>query len=142
MGGYGVSAGLLILLIGLLVSATVIGPTISEVSRDITESLDAQNDRHVAVQNAEFEIASVTYINPGQGTTVQLNNTGTETLPLASFSFVVEGVYTEPTDVEIAGDSTREHLLPGESATFTFDLSSEPTSLHVTSLGGLSERWP
>jgi archaellum component FlaF (FlaF/FlaG flagellin family) len=141
MGGYGVSAGLLILLIGLLVSATVIGPTIADAGEEISESLSAQTDRQVEVHNADFEIASVTFINPGQGTTIQLNNTGTEPLPLDSFSFVVDGVYEEPESVEINGDTTREHLLPGESATFSFDITAEPTRVHVTSIGGLAERW-
>lgn len=157
--GFSASGALVVLFIGLLVSASYLFPALEAGVERTHDATDAAEVRLLRMQNTDFVVDDAQYDTSQTPDTLMIRatNTGTTALRVERVDVLVDGVYVDATvfDDSIAtqpnattqiaavldgGDHTEPVLwLPGETVAFGWDAnSSTPTRAVVVVETGLS----
>jgi flagellar protein FlaF len=123
MSGIGTSAATIILLIGVLISASVLVPAVANVVDDVNDARQASDDRQLEQKNADFAITSQSRNDrvffPDE-LTLTLENTGTIALSVSEINVLVDGELVDPEIIEVDGRPGSDVWTPG--ATLTVEL--------------------
>lgn len=128
--GLSVSASSAVVFLGIFVAAGVLYPAVANGVERYTDARAGEVDRALAQSNTEVELVNATYDNSTNTLTVTANNTGATTIDLNETNLLVDGALASY-DVTVNGSSTTGLWLPGETATYTVDLSSEPNRVQL-----------
>lgn len=158
--GFSASGAIVVLFIGLLVSASYLFPTLEASVERTHEAGDAAEERLLKLQNTEFVVDAVEH-SPDTGsldshpdtTLVRVTNTGTTTLTIARVDVLDDGAYVENvvafenvtmstvTDGLYVGPHEEPTLwLPGETVVLAWEGGSESSHVTVTVETGMARR--
>ena len=148
--GFSASGALVVLFIGLLVSASYLYPSL-EASVDRThDASDAAEARLLRVQNTDFTLDSAEHDPANETLMIRVTNTGTTTLTVARVDTLSAGVYVDAVafdggatmaqvDSVLASPTGHEEptlWLPGETLVFGWRESTNPDRVTVVTETG------
>lgn len=142
MGGFSASGATVVLMVGLIVSLGVLLPVLGSGISETGDAFENQQARTLETENADFIIANYTYVNGTPNSlTLNITNTGTESLQIDEFDYQINGGYTVPnsTYVNETPNVNRSIVAPGETLIAEFSLSYNVSRVHVTCQTGESE---
>ena len=122
--GISVSASTAVVFLGVFIAAGTLYPAVSNGAEQVTTAQQQQGDRILAQQNTEINVTDTTYNTTTGELRVNVTNTGTTALDVTETNVLVDG---EPNSTEndfttaIAGDTTTEVWLPGETLNVSVD---------------------
>ncbi|MCD6383676.1 MAG: hypothetical protein J7L88_04370 [Thermoplasmata archaeon] len=118
------TAAWLILMVGLITGLIIIQHDVDVATRDLKETSRSLISRQVAVKNTECRIEKAVYNNSSGVLTVVLVNSGSEVIPRAEVTLLVDGHLQ--TTFNITGGRSNKYIYPGESVNITVRLSNAP----------------
>lgn len=118
--GFSVSGATAVVFLGLLVSASVLYPTIDRSQERRHEAVEAREERSLTRQNTDLVLHDATYNNTSDVLTVTVENIGAESLDTTAVDLLVDGVLADAT-TSVGGDSGRTTWASGTNLTLTVD---------------------
>lgn len=154
--GFSASGAVVVLFIGILVSASYLFPTLEASVERTHDAGDAAEGRLLKIQNTNFVVDDVDYAPANDTLMIQLTNTGTTTLAVARVDTLVDGAYVDSvafeggtsmadvtaTLVAPSGHEEPTLWLPGETLVLGWTAPSQPDRVTVTVETGLARASP
>ena len=138
--GFSVSGATAVVYVGLLVSAAVLYPAVSQYAEERTDAVDDGRERALDRQNAALGAANATYNTSADRLVVTVTNGGTTALAVDRVDLLVDGEYHEVTadDTTVEGDGSTAAWLGGERLRIEVLEPSAPGRVVVVTGPGLS----
>lgn len=139
--GFSTSGATMILFLGVLVSASVIIPSVERGMEDVFDAEDERNERVLDRRNAEIAIQNATY-NATAPTSLSVNvtNAGSVTLSVDKTDLLLNGTLETPSATTIDRVSGRSLWAPGETLQFVVDQPpGEPARVGIVTELGLRD---
>lgn len=138
--GFSVSGATVVVYVGLLVSAAVLYPAVSQYAEERTDAVDDGRERALDRQNAALAATNATYNASADRLVVTVTNSGTTSLAVDRVDLLVDGEYHEVTgdDTTVEGDGSTAAWLGGEQLRIEILEPAEPDRVVVVTGPGLS----
>lgn len=134
--GFSVSGATAVVLVGLLVSAATIYPTVDRSAERRHDAVTAKQERALAQQNTAIEVANATYNASNDTLVVTVENEGATTLSVDATDLLVDGVI-EFGDATVENES-RDVWASGEQLRYEVTTADSPTRVKVVTEYGVA----
>lgn len=124
--GYGQSTAFAIVLIGVLVSLSILFPAVETTVGDVFGVYSDAQDISVQLENTEV---SMNATNQSGQVVVELTNEGSTTIHFEDVTILVDDDYVDPDSTSVEGNTSRTYILPGETAEFQTGVSGNRTKV-------------
>jgi flagellar protein FlaF len=138
--GFSVSGATVVVYVGLLVSAAVLYPAVSQYAEERTDAVDDGRERALDRQNAALGAANATYNASADRLVVTVTNSGTTSLAVDRVDLLLDGEYHQVTadDTAVEGDGNTAAWLGGERLRIEILEPGAPGRVVVVTGPGLS----
>lgn len=128
--GLSVSASAGVVFLGVFLAVGIVYPAAANGFERVSDARHDAADRALDRVNTAVIITNATYYSGNSTLVVLADNDGTTTVDVPDTTLLADNNVTAPT-VAVAGDSTTDVWLPGETARFEVTLDTSPDRAQV-----------
>jgi len=138
--GFGASGATAIIFLGLLVGSVTLYTTADATLEQVDEAADQRGERLLDRRNVAINVTEATY-EANQGTTIRVENTGSEELSVNETTVLVNNSYRSTADATVvgAGGTPTDLWMPGETLELNYTDQYAPNRVTVATEYGVTE---
>ncbi|ELZ91358.1 fla cluster protein flaF [Haloferax mucosum ATCC BAA-1512] len=138
--GFGVSGSTAIIFLGVLIATGTLYTATSNATENVLEARDANSERALERMNTDISITNATYDTGTSNLTVNVTNTGAETLSVDETTLLVDNAHVTVPDANssVEGDTTTDLWYAGQNLSIVVGVSSEPPRVKVVTGTGVA----
>ncbi|MCU4924850.1 hypothetical protein OB905_02475 [Halobacteria archaeon AArc-dxtr1] len=145
--GFSTSSSVALLFVAFLIVLSIALPTLFTLGSSAGDAYASQAEQIRDYKNTDIEINSTAVDSENSTTTIEVINTGSETLELSRTYLLIDGTPTDTnqtTRTVIDGDDTRNESVtniwpPGTTLKFEAELDTAPERVAVTTEGAITD---
>ncbi|KTG08737.1 fla cluster protein FlaF [Haloferax profundi] len=138
--GFGVSGSTAIIFLGVLIATGTLYTATSHAAENLVEAQDADAELALERKNTDISITNATYDSGNSSLTVNVTNTGAQTLAVDETTLLVDNTYTATPSANTTVDGVQTTNLwhPGGNLSITVSSPSSPSRVKIVTGSGIA----
>jgi len=138
--GFGASGATAIIFLGLLVGSVTLYTTADATVEQVDDAADRRGERLLDRRNVAINVTQATF-EANQGTTIRVENTGSEELSVNETTVLVNNSYRSTADATVigSGNTHTDLWMPGETLELNYTDQYAPNRVTVATEYGVTE---
>jgi len=138
--GFSVSGSAAIVFAGMFIAFGMFHTATTNGFERVSEAQEDRTDRTLAQQNTAINVTSATWNDSANELTVNVTNTGAESLTVSEVDLLANNSYLAGYDTSVEGDTETDLWLPQEQLTVTVtSLSEDPGRIKFVTGTGVAD---
>ena len=136
--GFGVSGSTAIIFLGVLIATGTLYTATSNATENVLEAQDADSELALERKNTAITVANATYDSGSSTLTVNVTNTGAQTLEVDETTVLVDNEYAAPVTTSVDGSQATNLWPSGGNLTIEVSNETQPGRVKVVTGTGVA----